>query len=501
MSMQVPGVPSFIHITQNESFGRKNKKLMKEEDIIVCDCKWDANLPDSACGERCLNVLLSVECTPGYCPCGDMCQNQKFQKFHYSKTKLFQTEDRGWGLLADENIKSGQLIIEYCGEIISSDEAKLRSESYEAKGLKDAYIISLNANFYIDATKKGSLGRFINHSCEPNCETRKWTVLGEVRVGIFSKEDISIGTELAYDYNFEWYGGENVRCLCGATHCSKFLGAKSAGFLVSFICVILKKVNLCVNTSLSITMYGKKVTTVKKLICPSYICLWCLYLACLSFILIWLSECRYTVEEVPLYDSAEDEKPYILGAPNSSKSEPMSDVKNDSNVKLNYVPLDTDSVSKATEASSGVKSEPTNAYTFNAQGHAPKRRAQQQKVKSKSKGSGANQVDAKRIAMMFASKKAQEEVLKCEETRIEADSKLNSVYDEIRPAIEKHNKDNQDRVDSSMAKKWIEASCAKMKADLNLHFSIVKNAILNPPRAHAKDISQGEPKPANDSSL
>lgn len=70
---------------------------------------------------------------------------------------------------------------------------------------------------------------------QPNCETRKWTVLGEVRVGIFSKQDIMIGTELAYDYNFQWYGGDKVRCLCGASICSGFLGAKSRGFQVIFL--------------------------------------------------------------------------------------------------------------------------------------------------------------------------------------------------------------------------------------------------------------------------
>ena len=70
---------------------------------------------------------------------------------------------------------------------------------------------------------------------QPNCETRKWTVLGETRVGIFATQDISIGTELAYDYNFEWYGGVNVRCLCGAPNCSIFLGAKSQGFQVNII--------------------------------------------------------------------------------------------------------------------------------------------------------------------------------------------------------------------------------------------------------------------------
>ena len=72
---------------------------------------------------------------------------------------------------------------------------------------------------------------------QPNCETRKWTVLGEVRVGIFAKQDIPIGTELSYDYNFEWYGGPKVRCLCGAISCSGFLGAKSRGFQVISICL------------------------------------------------------------------------------------------------------------------------------------------------------------------------------------------------------------------------------------------------------------------------
>lgn len=83
---------------------------------------------------------------------------------------------------------------------------------------------------------------------EPNCETRKWTVLGETRVGIFAKVDIAVGTELAYDYNFEWYGGVTVRCLCGAANCSLFLGAKSQGFQV-IICfnntIIKVNVDFC----------------------------------------------------------------------------------------------------------------------------------------------------------------------------------------------------------------------------------------------------------------
>ena len=73
----------------------------------------------------------------------------------------------------------------------------------------------------------------VKYHSEPNCETRKWMVLGESHVGIFAKRDIPCGTELAYDYKFEWYGGAKVRCLCGAPSCFGFLGAKSRGFQVN----------------------------------------------------------------------------------------------------------------------------------------------------------------------------------------------------------------------------------------------------------------------------
>lgn len=56
-------------------FNRRHKKL-KEEDIAICECKYDSCNPDSACGESCLNALTSTECTPGYCRCGEHCRNQ-----------------------------------------------------------------------------------------------------------------------------------------------------------------------------------------------------------------------------------------------------------------------------------------------------------------------------------------------------------------------------------------------------------------------------------------
>ena len=53
---------------------------------------------------------------------------------------------------------------------------------------------------------QGALGRFINHSCSPNCETQKWVVRGELAIGLYALDDIPAGTELTFDYNFERYG-------------------------------------------------------------------------------------------------------------------------------------------------------------------------------------------------------------------------------------------------------------------------------------------------------
>lgn len=58
-------------------------------------------------------------------------------------------------------------------------------------------------NMIIDATR-GSIARFVNHSCEPNCRMEKWTVAGKPRMALFAGENgIMTGQELSYDYNFK----------------------------------------------------------------------------------------------------------------------------------------------------------------------------------------------------------------------------------------------------------------------------------------------------------
>nr|XP_029512059.1 histone-lysine N-methyltransferase NSD2-like [Oncorhynchus nerka] len=92
----------------------------------------------------------------------------------------------------------------------------------------------------IDAGPKGNYSRFMNHSCQPNCDTQKWTVNGDTRVGLFAVCDIPAGTELTFNYNLDCLGNEKTACRCGASNCSGFLGDRPK---VSFLYIIL--VMLC----------------------------------------------------------------------------------------------------------------------------------------------------------------------------------------------------------------------------------------------------------------
>uniref|UniRef100_A0AAV2L1K0 Nuclear receptor binding SET domain protein 1b n=1 Tax=Knipowitschia caucasica TaxID=637954 RepID=A0AAV2L1K0_KNICA len=89
----------------------------------------------------------------------------------------------------------------------------------------------LGGDRIIDAGPKGNEARFMNHSCRPNCETQKWTVNGDTRVGLFALEDVPAGTELTFNYNLECLGNGKTVCKCGALNCSGFLGVRPKGKL------------------------------------------------------------------------------------------------------------------------------------------------------------------------------------------------------------------------------------------------------------------------------
>lgn len=87
--------------------------------------------------------------------------------------------------------------------------------------------MSFDQNMIIDATT-GSIARFVNHSCKPNCRMIKWIVSGQPRMALFAGDDpIMTGDELTYDYNFDPFSAKNVqKCLCGEENCRGVLGPR-----------------------------------------------------------------------------------------------------------------------------------------------------------------------------------------------------------------------------------------------------------------------------------
>ncbi|KAI8814863.1 hypothetical protein BJ742DRAFT_192691 [Cladochytrium replicatum] len=217
----------YTHIYDNEFKGGANGKISKEDSLpCFCQYKQGTDDPSMACGEdsNCINRTLFIECMEDDCPCGKYCMNRRFQQRQYAPIEIFRTEKKGFGLRAMKPISSGQFIIEYCGEVIPQSMFQKRALEYDQAGKKHFYFMSLKSDEFIDASRKGNMGRFMNHSCAPNCALQKWIVGPRRRIGIFATKDIAQGQELTFDYKFERYGAKAQVCHCGEYACSGFIG-------------------------------------------------------------------------------------------------------------------------------------------------------------------------------------------------------------------------------------------------------------------------------------
>lgn len=105
--------------------------------------------------------------------------------------KFDRSAIHGWGLYAEENIAVNDLIIEYVGEKVRQKVADLRELRYEKQGIGSSYLFRMVDDEIVDATKKGGIARFINHSCSPNCTAKIIKVEGTPRIVIYALTDIS----------------------------------------------------------------------------------------------------------------------------------------------------------------------------------------------------------------------------------------------------------------------------------------------------------------------
>jgi SET domain-containing protein len=126
----------------------------------------------------------------------------------------------GKGAFALKDIRKNTRLVEYVGENISPAESDRR---YDDTKVKDhhTFLFSVDNRKVIDATHGGNESRFINHSCDPNCDA----IIEKRRVYIEANRTIRKGEELAYDYNYErtpktTKADEKLyKCLCGSENC------------------------------------------------------------------------------------------------------------------------------------------------------------------------------------------------------------------------------------------------------------------------------------------
>ncbi len=140
---------------------------------------------------------------------------KKFQNDHplavFKKSPI-----HGWGGFARANIRKGKRIIEYVGKKLTKAEAEQALEN------SNCYIFTVNDEFDLDGSVDWNPARFLNHSCNPNCESD----IKRNRVWIYALKTIKKGEELTYNYGHDLDDYLDRPCLCGTANCAGYMVAE-----------------------------------------------------------------------------------------------------------------------------------------------------------------------------------------------------------------------------------------------------------------------------------
>ena len=226
--------PEYKHLRRNK-YDQKHRPKLHPPSDEVCQCKGN-------CDENCMNRIFGIECCgdiregkKSYWNCnnGPKCGNRMLSAEKFPKVKPRREQGKGWGLTTINGVKTGGLVEEYTGEIIDEKTKRERLEEWTREHPNDPnyYIMHLETGWYIDARLSGSLSRFINHSCGPNCKLVPVKVKGLTRVAIVAINDIAPGEFLSYDYQFDTRDAEKFICRCGAPNCRGTMKGGSNGGL------------------------------------------------------------------------------------------------------------------------------------------------------------------------------------------------------------------------------------------------------------------------------
>ena len=138
-----------------------------------------------------------------------------------------ESEIHGTGVFAKTKVPKDKKVIEYIGEKITKKESARRSIALIEKNRGSetdgaVYIFEVNKRHDIDGNIPENIARFINHSCDPNCEPD----VIKNRVWLISTRKIKKGEELSYNYGFDLDDYEEHQCRCGAKECVGYITAE-----------------------------------------------------------------------------------------------------------------------------------------------------------------------------------------------------------------------------------------------------------------------------------
>uniref|UniRef100_A0A2K5MLZ5 Histone-lysine N-methyltransferase n=1 Tax=Cercocebus atys TaxID=9531 RepID=A0A2K5MLZ5_CERAT len=177
------------------------------------------------------------------CQCEPDCPNRIVQKGTQYSLCIFQTSNgHGRGIKTLVKIKRMSFVMEYVGEVITSEEAERRRQFYDNKGITYLFDLDYESNeFTVDAARYGNVSHFVNHSCDPNLQVFNVFIDNlNTRLSqraLFSTRTIHAGEELTFDYQMKGSGDissdsidhspvkKRVRRVwkCGAVICRNYL--------------------------------------------------------------------------------------------------------------------------------------------------------------------------------------------------------------------------------------------------------------------------------------